>query len=108
MAYVGYKGVANLANTSPGTAKGTVANAYNGWGDDVGDHGVVDLYGPVSPPIPEGYILMENSGYVLQEDSSKIELESGAQPILTGYLITLSGDYLNQLNGSRIIVESSA
>lgn len=108
MTYVGYTGVANLANTSPGSAKGTVANAYNGWGDDVGDHGVVDLYGPVSPPLPEGFILMENSGYVLQQDNSKIQLESGAQPILTGYLITLNGAYLTQLNSSRIIVESSA
>ena len=75
MAYVGYTGVANLANTSPGTAIGAVANAYNGFGDDVGDHGVVDLYGsPV--PVTQYYILMESSGYVLQEDGSKIELES--------------------------------
>lgn len=75
MAYVGYTGVANLANTSPGTATGVVANAYDGWGDDVGDHGVVDLY--ASPvPVTKYYILMESTGYVLQEDSSKIELES--------------------------------
>lgn len=76
MAYVGYTGVANLANTTPGTALGVVANAYNGYGDDVGDHGVVDLYGPPSPPPPSYYILMESSGYVLQEDGSKITLES--------------------------------
>lgn len=75
MAYVGYTGVANLANTSPGTAIGTVANAYNGFGDDVGDHGVVDLY--ASPvPVTKYYILMESTGYILQEDGSKIELES--------------------------------
>ena len=75
MAYVGYTGVANLANTSPGTAISVVANAYNGFGDDVGDHGVVDLYGsPV--PVTKYYILMESTGYVLQEDGSKIELES--------------------------------
>ena len=75
MAYVGYTGVANLANTSPGTALGVVADAYNGWGDDVGDHGVVDLY--ASPvPVTKYYILMESSGYVLQEDGSKIELET--------------------------------
>jgi hypothetical protein len=74
MAYVGYTGVANLANTSPGTADGVVANAYNGFGDDVGDHGVVDLY--ASPvPVTKYYILMETSGYILQEDGSKIELE---------------------------------
>ena len=75
MAYVGYTGVANLANTSPGTAIGAVANAYNGFGDDVGDHGVVDLYAP-PVPVTKYYILMESSGYVLQEDGSKIELES--------------------------------
>ena len=76
MAYVGYTGVANLANTSPGTALGAVANAYNGYGDDVGDHGVVDLYGPPSPPPASYYILMESSGYVLMEDGSKILMES--------------------------------
>lgn len=76
MAYVGYTGVANLANTSPGTALGVVANAYDGWGDDVGDHGVVDLYGSAVPPPPAYYILMEGSGYVLQEDGSKIMLET--------------------------------
>ena len=75
MPYVGYTGVANLANTSPGTADGVVANAYNGFGDDVGDHGVVDLYASPVPPTLY-YILMESSGYVLQEDGSKIELES--------------------------------
>ena len=75
MAYVGYTGVANLANTSPGTADGVVANAYNGFGDDVGDHGVVDLYGsPV--PVTNYFILMESSGYVLMEDGSKIKLET--------------------------------
>ena len=75
MAYVGYTGVANLANTSPGTASGVVANAYNGFGDDVGDHGVVDLYGsPV--PVTNYFILMESSGYVLMEDGSKIKLET--------------------------------
>ena len=75
MAYVGYTGVANLANTSPGNASGVVANAYNGFGDDVGDHGVVDLYANPSPPPPVYYILMESSGYVLMEDGSKIILE---------------------------------
>lgn len=77
MAYVGYTGVANLANTSPGTAIGVVANAYNGFGDDVGDHGVVDLYASPVPPTPPGAILMETSGYVLQEDGSKILMETG-------------------------------
>lgn len=75
MAYVGNSGVANFAYTSPGTAIGVVADAYNGWGDDVGDHGVIVLY--ASPvPVTHNFILMESSGYVLQEDGSKIYLES--------------------------------
>lgn len=75
MAYVGYTGVANLANTSNGFAVGVVANNVDSYGDDVGDHGVVDLYGPPTPVV-NYFILMENSGYVLQEDGSKIYLES--------------------------------
>ena len=75
MAYVGNSGVANFAYTSPGTAVGVVADAYNGWGDDVGDHGVIVLY--ASPvPVVGSYILMESSGYVLMEDGSKILMES--------------------------------
>ena len=76
MAYVGYTGVANQANTSDGFALNvTAANVVGSTpGDDVGDNGVVDLYG--SGTREKYYILMENSGYVLQEDSSKIELES--------------------------------
>jgi hypothetical protein len=75
MAYVGNSGVANFAYTSPGTAIGVVADAYNGWGDDVGDHGVIVLY--ASPvPVVNNFILMESSGYVLQEDGSKIIMES--------------------------------
>lgn len=76
MAYVGYTGVANLANTSNGFAAGVVANNVDSYGDDVGDHGVVDLYAPYVPPTASGFILMETTGYVLQEDGSKIYLES--------------------------------
>lgn len=76
MAYVGYTGVANLANTTRGTASEVVANAYNGYGDDVGDHGVVDLYAAPSPPAPVYFMLMEDTGYILMEDGSKIALES--------------------------------
>ena len=76
MAYVGYTGVANLANTSNGSAIGVVANNVNSFGDDVGDHGVVDLYAAYVPPVVAGFILMETTGYVLQEDGSKIYLES--------------------------------
>jgi hypothetical protein len=76
MPYVGYTGVANQANTSDGFALNvTAANVVGATpGDDVGDNGVVDLYGGAARV--KSYILMESSGYVLQEDSSKIELES--------------------------------
>ena len=77
MAYIGYTGVANQAQTTPGCALGVVADANNGYGDDVGGGGVVDTYSCLVPPVPPEtcYILMENSGYVLQEDDSKIYLE---------------------------------
>ena len=76
MAYVGYTGVANQANTSDGFALHTSAANVVGStpGDDVGDDGVVDRYGAANGQ--KFYILMESTGYVLQEDSSKIELES--------------------------------
>jgi hypothetical protein len=76
MPYVGYTGVANQANTSDGFALHTSAANVVGStpGDDVGDTGVVDLYG--GTPVAKYYILMESSGYVLQEDAFKIELES--------------------------------
>ena len=76
MPYVGYDGVANLANTSDGFALHTSAANVVGStpGEDVGDNGVVDLYGGASP-VATFYILMENSGYVLQETSNKIILE---------------------------------
>lgn len=74
---VGYNGVANQANTTDGFA-GNV-NAVNavgaGVGEDVGDDGVVDLYG--AAPTTTFYIADETApGYVLQEDDSKIILES--------------------------------
>lgn len=77
MPYVGYNGVANQANTTDGFAD--QVNAVNavgaGVGEDVGDDGVVDLYG--ATPVSTFYIADETSpGYVLQEDSSKIILES--------------------------------
>jgi len=76
MPYVGYTGVANQANTSDGFALNvTAANVVGATpGDDVGDNGVVDLYGGAART--KFYILMESSGYVLQEDDFKIELES--------------------------------
>ena len=80
MPYVGYTGVANQANTTDGFALQTSANNVPDdytFGNDVGDGGVVDLYHVAVPPPPsEFFILMESSGYVLQEDDSKIELET--------------------------------
>ena len=69
---VGFEEVANFANTFPGVASGTVADANNGYGNDVGGQSVI-----VRGPVAAGpyYILMENSGYVLQENDDKIELE---------------------------------
>ena len=77
MGKVGYSGVADQANTSDGFALGVGAqNVIGGtdFGLDVGDNGVVDVYG--ATPATTFYILDETSpGYVLQEDSSKIVLE---------------------------------
>ncbi len=77
MPYVGYSGVADQANTTDGFALGIGAQndpaATNQFGLDVGDGGVVDLYhGSV---VTSFYILMENSGYVLQQTDDKIVLE---------------------------------
>ena len=74
---VGYGSVADQANTTDGFALNV--NAVNpvggGVGEDVGDDGVVDLYGAV--PVVTYYIADETSpGLVLQEDNSKIILES--------------------------------
>jgi hypothetical protein len=77
MPYVGWSGVANQAQTTPGCALGVVADANNGYGDDTGGAGVVDTYSCLVPPVPPEtcFILMESTGYVLQEDDSKIYLE---------------------------------
>jgi hypothetical protein len=72
---VGFENVADFANTYPGTASGAVADASNGFGEDLGGQSVI-VRGPLPPPGGPYYILMENSGYVLQEDDDKIELES--------------------------------
>lgn len=70
---VGFEFIANFANTYPGQASGVVADANNGYGNDVGGQSVI-VRGPVSAG--PYYILMESSGYVLQENNDKIELES--------------------------------
>ena len=77
MAYVGYTGVANQANTSDGFALHTSAANVPGAtpGDDVGDDGVVDRYGAAASQT--FYIADETApGYVLQESDDKIVLES--------------------------------
>jgi hypothetical protein len=79
MPYVGFSGVANQANTTDGFALGVGARndpAETTFGDNVGDSGVVDLYDN-GAPVVNSYILMENSGYVLEQDDSKIQLEVG-------------------------------
>lgn len=77
MPYVGYSGVANQAQTTPGCADRVVADTNNSYGDDVAGAGVVDTYSCLIPPVPpvSCYILMESTGYVLMEDDSKIEME---------------------------------
>ena len=78
MGKVGYGGVADQANTSDGFASGVGAqNSVGGtdFGLDVGDDGVVDMYG--GTPVTTFYIADETApGYVLQEDNSKIILEA--------------------------------
>lgn len=69
---VGFGNVANFAYTYPGSASGVVANANNGYGNDVGDGSVIVL-GNGAPL--NAFIAMENSGYVLQETGSKIRME---------------------------------
>jgi hypothetical protein len=79
MPYVGYSGVADQANTTDGFALGVGARndpAETTWGDNVGDSGVVDLYHNSTPSV-SGFILFETTGYVLQETSSKIQMEVG-------------------------------
>jgi len=84
MPYVGFTGVANQANTSDGFAEGVgAANVpvTDGWGENVGDTGVVDLYDN-GTPTAKSYIADETDGagpvttYVLQETGDKIVLES--------------------------------
>ena len=70
---VGFEEVANFANTFPGVGTGVVADASAGNGSDVGGQSVIVRGQVAAGPY---YILMENSGYVLQENSDKIELES--------------------------------
>lgn len=71
---VGFENVANFANTYPGVAEGAVADASAGYGDDVGGQSVI-VRGPIPTPGGPYYILMEDAGYVLQENDDKIELE---------------------------------
>ena len=78
MPYVGYSSVANQVNTTDGFASGVgAANVpvTDGYGENVGDGGVVDLYDD-GAVVTKYYIADETDpGYVLQEDGSKIVLE---------------------------------
>ena len=78
MGQLGESNVSNQANTSDGYALKVGAQNVPGgtdFGLDVGDGGVVDLYG--ATPVTTFYIADETDpGYVLQEDDSKIILES--------------------------------
>lgn len=78
MPYVGYTGVANQVNTTDSFAEGVVANNVlldPNYGDNVGAEGVVALYhGPA--PVPTYYMLMQTTGFVLEETEFKIELEN--------------------------------
>lgn len=79
MAYVGNGGVANQANTTDGFAAGVGAKndpTEVTFGENVGAGGVVDLYSTVVPVV-KSFIAMESTGYVLQEDDFKIQLEVG-------------------------------
>lgn len=70
---VGFAGVADFANTYPGAATRVVANANDGWGDDVGGSTVI-CQGGVTPT--DYFIELENSsGYVLMESTGGILLE---------------------------------
>jgi hypothetical protein len=78
MSYVGYTSVANQAQTHPGCADRVFADVSgDGYGINVGGSGVVDTYSCLIPPVPPAtcFILMEDSGYVLQENDDKIQLE---------------------------------
>ena len=78
MPYVGWSSVADQAQTTPGCALGVTADASSGsYGEDLGGGGVVDTYSCLVPPVPPTtcYILMQTTGYVLQEDGSKIYME---------------------------------
>lgn len=77
MPYVGYTDVSNQSNTTDGfSADVNAVNVLGGSvGAEVGATGVVDLYG--ATPFTTSYIADETApGLVLQEDSSKIILES--------------------------------
>lgn len=71
---VGYSGVANFANTYPGTSIRVVANANDGWGDDVGGSEVICQFGVT----PTDYFieLEDDSGYVLMESTGGVLLET--------------------------------
>ena len=58
MSYVGYTGVANQAQTTPGCATGVVADADDSYGDNTGGDGVVDTFSCLVPPVHVEWVLV--------------------------------------------------
>lgn len=91
MSYVGYTGVANQALTSTGFALGVTANASNGYGNDVGGSGVVDLYSGIEPPFtPLSLFLGGEQGAwydpsdiatLYQDDLATLRVTAAGQPV---------------------------
>jgi hypothetical protein len=70
---VGFSGVANFANTYPGTAEGVSANVVDGWGLDVGGSEVI--VGAQTTPTDYFIELEGGGGYVAMETTGSILLE---------------------------------
>ena len=70
---VGFSGVADFANTYPGTASSVNANVADGYGLDVGGSEVIVLGGVT----PTDYFieLEDDSGHVLMESTGGVLLE---------------------------------
>ncbi len=72
MSNVGFDGVVNRANTSPGGALGAVANANDGWGNAVGG---ADVVTGDSPTPTDYFLLLETGDFILLETAGKILTE---------------------------------
>lgn len=70
---VGYSGVADFANTYPGTSLSVQANVADGWGNAVGGSEVIVEFGVT--PTDYYFELEDDSGVMLMESSGKLLLE---------------------------------